>query len=141
MSEETTNLNTGEEMKCAPEDPAPVGDVKKEPREPVDDDEDMPEPKTKSYEQYLVLKPLFMTLLNNAFGKMPYNSAFRNGDKQVKLSDIFKLCEEHTNHMAIADMNMIISYIASAPFSLVRELMMKVEDPQKQTDLWTVMTD
>jgi len=53
----------------------------------LDDDSDMPEPETKTYEKQIKLTDRFMTLFENVVGILPYASILRNakGD-QIKLN-------------------------------------------------------
>lgn len=101
------------------------------------DDSDMPEPKTAEYKVALKLNDTFMTLFNQAIGKMPYSSIMtNNNNEKIKLIDIVRFIEVKKDNISVDEMNTVIGFIASAPFKYVRPLMEIVEDASKQKTLW-----
>lgn len=105
-------------------------------------DEDMPEPKTKSYDQYLVLSDTFMNLVQTCFGNMPYNSVFHNNiGQQMKMSDLMTYLDKNRLHCGINEMNQCITFMASAPYNKVKPLMEYIEDNKKQEELWKIVQD
>lgn len=114
------------------------------PNEPMmlDDDSDMPEPETKSYEQYIKCTDKFMTLFMDTMGKLPYASVLKNNNgEQIKLIALVKFVESHANRISIADMNHIVSFISGLEFRYARTLMEEIENPEGQKTLWTIVTE
>ena len=103
----------------------------------LDDDSDMPEPETKTYEKQIKLTDRFMTLFENVVGKLPYASILRNakGD-QIKLIDLVKYIEVKKNKISVEEMDKIVSFIANIEFKLARPLMELIENPETQKMLW-----
>jgi len=103
----------------------------------LDDDSDMPEPETKTYEKQIKLTDRFMTLFENVVGKLPYASILRNakGD-QIKLIDLVKYIEAKKNKISVEEMDKIVSFIANIEFKLARPLMELIENPETQKMLW-----
>lgn len=103
----------------------------------LDDDSDMPEPETKTYEKQIKLTDRFMTLFEDVVGKLPYASILRNakGD-QIKLIDLVKYIEVKKNKISVEEMDKIVSFIANIEFKIARPLMELIENPETQKMLW-----
>lgn len=103
----------------------------------LDDDSDMPEPETKTYEKQIKLSDRFMTLFEEVVGKLPYASILRNakGD-QIKLIDLVKYIEVKKNKISVEEMDKIVSFIANIEFKTARPLMELIENPETQKMLW-----
>lgn len=104
----------------------------------IDDDSDMPEPETKTYEKQIKLSDKFMTLFEDVMGKLPYASILKNvkGD-QIKLIDLVKYIEAKKNRISVDEMDKIISFIANVEFKTARPLMELIENQETQKLLWT----
>ena len=103
-------------------------------------DEDMPAPETKSYDQYLVLKDKFFELINATLTILPYNTVLSlPTGQQIKLSVLLKTLDDNKKHMAINDMNTLIMFIATAPYRVIKPVMDYIEDQKKQSELWDLV--
>lgn len=108
----------------------------------VDDDSDMPEPETKSYEQFVKCTPKFMTLFMDTMGKLPYASVLKNANgEQIKLIALVKFVETHADKISINDMNHIVSFIAGLEFRYSRQLMEEIESQDGQRTLWELVEE
>lgn len=105
-----------------------------------DDDSDMPVQETKSYRQVVFTKPLFAAELHKVIDQLPYNTVFKNGDKQMKLTDLAKLMLPENGQVDVMVINQCISFLVGLPYALVREFMSYIESPQKQQQFWEVKT-
>lgn len=103
----------------------------------MDDDSDMPEPETKSYEKLIKCTPKFMFLFHEAVDTLPYATIMKNssGD-QIKLIDLVKYVEQKSDRMPVEEMDKIVSFIANLDFKHARPLMEIIEDAKKQSILW-----
>ena len=103
----------------------------------IDDDSDMPEPETKTYEKQIKLTDKFMALFEDVMGKLPYASILRNakGD-QIKLIDLVKYIEAKKNRISVEEMDKIVSFIANIEFKVARPLMELIENQETQKILW-----
>ena len=104
----------------------------------MDDDSDMPEPETKTYDKQIKLTDKFMSLFEDVMGKLPYASILRNakGD-QIKLIDLVKYIEAKRNQISVEEMDKIVSFIANIEFKTARPLMELIENQETQKLLWT----
>ena len=108
----------------------------------LDDDSDMPEPETKSYEQFVKCTPKFMSLFMDTMGKLPYASVLKNANgEQIKLIALVKFVEAHANKISINDMNHIVSFIAGIEFRYSRQLMEEIESQDGQRTLWELVEE
>jgi len=105
-----------------------------------DDDSDMPVQKTRQYKQVVFTKPLYATLLHKVIDGLPYNTVFRNGNSEMKLTDLAKMMLPATGQVDVPIMNQCISMLVSLPYAQVREFMSYIESPQKQQEIWEVKT-
>ena len=107
-----------------------------------DDDEDMPEPETKSYDdtKYVLCTDKFMNLFLETVGSLPYATVLKNqeGD-QIKLVDLVRYVESKRNRIALNEMNRIISFIANLDFKHARPLMEIVENKSAHRELWELV--
>lgn len=103
----------------------------------IDDDSDMPEPETKTYEKCVRLTDKFMALFEDVTGKLPYASILRNakGDS-IKLIDIVKYIEAKRQRISVDELDKIVSFIANIEFKIARPLMELIEDQNAQRILW-----
>ena len=107
-----------------------------------DDDSDMPQPQTKVYKKYLKCTDMFMSLFMACVSNLPYSSVLKNNDGgAIKLTDLVHFVEQHHAHIAVDDMNVIISYIANLGFSTSRPPMEIVDNKTEQSKLWTLIND
>ncbi len=106
----------------------------------MDDDSDMPEPETKTYEKQIQLTDKFMNLFEDVMGKLPYASILKNakGD-QIKLIDLVKYIEAKKDKISIDEMDKIVSFIANIEFKIARPLMELIENRETQKLLWHVI--
>ena len=104
----------------------------------IDDDSDMPEPETKTYEETVKLTDKFMSLFDEVTGKLPYASILKNskGD-QIKLINLVKYIESKRNSIPVAELDKVLSFIANIEFKIARPLMEIVENQELQKLLWT----
>lgn len=106
----------------------------------MDDDSDMPEPETKSYEKSLKCTQKFMQLFYDSIGELPYATILKNSNgDQIKLIDLVKYVESKKDKIAVNEMDKIIGFIANLGFKYSRHLMEVVEDQKQQHILWTVI--
>lgn len=105
----------------------------------IDDDSDMPEPETKTYDKQIKLTDKFMTLFEDVMGKLPYASILKNakGD-QIKLIDLVKYIEAKREKISVEEMDKIVSFIANLEFKVARPLMELIENQETQKLLWTI---
>ena len=103
----------------------------------MDDDSDMPEPETKTYDNLIRCTAKFMQLFNQVVGELPYATILKNstGD-QLKLIDLVKYVETKKDRMPITEMDKIVAFIANLGFKYSRSLMEVIEDPNGQRTLW-----
>ena len=60
----------------------------------MDDDSDMPEPETKTYDNLIRCTAKFMQLFNQVVGELPYATILKNSNgDQLKLIDLVKYVE------------------------------------------------
>ena len=106
----------------------------------MDDDSDMPEPETKTYEKQIQLTDKFMNLFEDVMGKLPYASILKNakGD-QIKLIDLVKYIEAKKDKISIDEMDKIVSFIANIEFKIARPLMELIENHDTQKLLWHII--
>ena len=115
-----------------------IEDINIDPEDIVmDDDTDMPEPETKTYEKVIKLSDKFMRLFGEVTGKLPYASILNNakGDS-IKLIDLVKYIEAKRQRISVNEMDKIISFIANIEFKIARPLMEIIEDQSQQKILW-----
>ena len=100
-------------------------------------DSDMPQPMTNTYKTTFSLTPMFMNLFNTCVGNMPYSSILTNptGEK-IKLIDVVKFVESKQTGITIDELNVVLGFLSSAPFKLIRPLMEMVENQEQQQHLW-----
>ena len=111
-----------------------------EPKVTEDDDSDMPLPRTKDYKKYLKCTDMFMSLFMECVSNLPYSSVLKNNDgAAIKLTDLVHFVEQNREHIAVDDMNVIISYIANLGFKTARPLMEIVDNKTEQSKLWTLI--
>ena len=103
----------------------------------MDDDSDMPEPETKTYDNLIRCTAKFMQLFNQVVGELPYATILKNstGD-QLKLIDLVKYVETKKDRMPITEMDKIVAFIANLGFKYSRPLMEVIEDSNGQRTLW-----
>ena len=95
----------------------------------MDDDSDMPEPETKSYEKLIKCTNKFMQLFHETVDTLPYATILKNSNNdQIKLIDLVKYIEQKYDR--------IVSFIANLDFKHARPLMEIIEDQNKQSILW-----
>ena len=105
-----------------------------------DDDTMMPPPQTKVYKKMLRCSPLFMGLLNDCLGQLPYNYVLTNKNgNSIRLVDFFKFIETKKDKIEIEEMNDFIGYIAGLPFKYARPIMEIIENKEKQPQLWSLV--
>lgn len=103
----------------------------------MDDDSDMPEPETKSYEKLIRCTNMFMQLFHETVDTLPYATILKNSNNdQIKLIDLVKYIEQKYDRMPIEEMDKIVSFIANLDFKHARPLMEIIEDQNKQSILW-----
>lgn len=103
----------------------------------MDDDSDMPEPESKSYENYVRCTPKFMQLFNQVIGELPYATILKNGaGDQIKLIDLVKYVEQKHDKMPITEVDKIVAFIANLGFKYSRPLMEVIESADGQRTLW-----
>ena len=103
----------------------------------IDDDSDMPEPETKTYEKLIKCTPKFMMLFHDVVDTLPYATILKNSNKgQIKLIDLVKYVEQKSDRMPVEEMDKIVSFIANLDFKHARPLMELIEDASKQSILW-----
>lgn len=103
----------------------------------MDDDSDMPEPETKSYEKLIKCTNNFMQLFHETVDTLPYATILKNSNNdQIKLIDLVKYIEQKYDRMPIEEMDKIVSFIANLDFKHARPLMEIIEDQNKQSILW-----
>lgn len=103
-----------------------------------EDDEEMPEPKTKTYQQVCVLKPKFREMLASSLGTLGYAQVVGTVKKNFQVQSIFKLIDDKNGKLLIPEMNQMISLLAMAPFNLIAPLMHLIEKPEGQNLLWEI---
>lgn len=104
-----------------------------------DDDSDMPEPETKSYDKIIKCSPLFIEKFYAVVNELPYASILRNQNgAQIKLIDLVKYVEQKHQAMPVDEMDRIIAFIANIDFKHARPLMEYIEDKDKQSQLWSI---
>ena len=107
--------------------------------EEVHDDADMPEPATREIKQFLKLSDKFFEYLGNTVGRLPYNHILEGpGVGRIKLTDLVKFLETNRDKLTANEVNTACSFIACAPYNLVRPLMEVIESPEKQGELWMI---
>lgn len=107
-----------------------------------DDDSDMPEPETKSYEQYIKCTDKFMQMFMEMMGKLPYASVLKNNKgEQIKLISLVSFVEKNSEKMSVNDMNQIVSFIAGLEFRISRPLMEIIESKDGQPTLWQLVNE
>lgn len=106
----------------------------------MDDDFDMPQPETKTYEQILKVTPKFISLFAEAVGPLPYATTLKNNQgNAIKLIDLVKFVEaKQETGFTATELNTVLTFIATAEFKYVRPLMEVVENKQAQAELWTI---
>ena len=106
----------------------------------ISEDDEMPEPETKNYEQTLKPTSLFYDLFNEAVGNMKYATILTNQqNNSIKLIDLVHFVEaKKEKGFGVAEMNNIISFIACGEFKNVRPLMEIIDNKEKQSILWTI---
>ena len=68
----------------------------------MDDDSDMPEPETKSYEKLITCTNKFMQLFHETVDTLPYATILKNSNNdQIKLIDLVKYIEQKYDRMPI----------------------------------------
>ena len=83
----------------------------------MDDDSDMPEPETKSYEKLIKCTNKFMQLFHETVDTLPYATILKNSNNdQIKLIDLVKYIEQKYDRMPIEEMDKIVSFIANLDF-------------------------
>lgn len=103
----------------------------------MDDDTDMPEPETKSYENMVKCTPKFMQLFYQVVGELPYATILKNTKKeQIKLIDMVKYIEQKHDRISLEDIDKIIAFIANIEFKYSRPLMEVIENAEGQGTLW-----
>lgn len=103
----------------------------------MDDDSDMPEPETKSYENVVRCTPKFMQLFNLVIGDLPYATILKNAKgEQIKLIDLVKYVEQKQDRMPLAEVDKIVAFIANLGFKYSRPLMEVIESSEGQRTLW-----
>lgn len=103
----------------------------------MDDDSDMPEPETKSYENIVRCTPKFMQLFNQVIGDLPYATILKNAKgEQIKLIDLVKYVEQKQDRMPLAEVDKIVAFIANLGFKYSRPLMEVIESSEGQRTLW-----
>lgn len=106
----------------------------------MDDDSDMPEPETKSYEKLIKCTNKFMQLFHETVDTLPYATILKNSNNdQIKLIDLVKYIEQKYDRMPIEEMDKIVSFIANLDFKHARPLMEIIEDQNKQSTLWELV--
>lgn len=105
-------------------------------------DADMPAPETKDYIQYLKLTPVFISLLENTLGQLPYATILsnRNNDK-IKLIDLVSFIETKHEKISINELEEALTFIGNAPFKYVRPLMEIVDNKERHHELWSLTTE
>ena len=105
-------------------------------------DADMPKPQTQEYKTVLRLNDNFISLFNISISNMPYSTILTNSNNEkIKLIDIVKFVEQKRNSITVDELNIVIGFMAGAPFKYVRPLMEIVENPDKQKTLWDEITN
>ncbi len=105
----------------------------------LDDDSDMPEPETKSYQKTLKCSDKFMALFNETINKLPYATILKNANNDsIKLIDLVKYVEARKDSMPVDEMDKVVSFIANIEFKYARSLMELIENQQLQKTLWTL---
>lgn len=103
----------------------------------MDDDSDMPEPETKTYDNLIRCTAKFMQLFNQVVGELPYATILKNSNgDQLKLIDLVKYVETKKDRMPVTEMDKIVAFIANLGFKYSRPLMEVIEDPNGQRTLW-----
>ena len=97
----------------------------------LDDDSDMPEPQTKSYEKFMKCTDKFMELFHNVISTLPYAS--------IKLIDLVKYMETKKDCIPINEIDKVISFIANIEFSKARPLMELMESAETQSQLFQII--
>lgn len=103
------------------------------------DDADMPEPATREIQAFLKLSDKFFEYLTNTVGRLSYNYILEGpGVGRIKLTDLVKFLETNRDKLTANEVNTACSFIACAPYNLVRPLMEVIESPEKQGELWMI---
>lgn len=106
----------------------------------LDDDSDMPEPQTKSYEKFMKCTDKFMELFHNVISTLPYASILKNGQgDSIKLIDLVKYMETKKDCIPINEIDKVISFIANIEFSKARPLMELMESAETQSQLFQII--
>ena len=105
----------------------------------LEDDSDMPQPETKEYKKYLKCTNIFLRMVRDTVGTLPYNTTLKNADgDQIRLTDFMRFIEAKKDKMDIDEMNTLIGYIAHQPYNCVHTLMEIVDQKDKQSQLWSI---
>lgn len=105
---------------------------------PEIEEDEMPQPKVKTYEQVCVILPKFMDLLSNTIGTLGYNQVIGTPERNYQVNAIFKFIEQKEQKLSIEDMNQVIGLISMAPFNIIAPLMKILETPEGQQTLWKI---
>ena len=107
--------------------------------EEINDDADMPEPATREIKTFLKLSDKFFEYLGNTVGRLSYNYILEGpGVGRIKLADLIKFLETNRDKLTVNEVNTACSFIACAPYNLVRPMMEVIESQEHQGEMWSI---
>lgn len=104
----------------------------------IEEEDMMPQPKVRSYQQMVILKPKFNKMLEESIGNLGYNQPIGTVERNFPTNAIFKMIEEKKGKFLPQELNQIISMISLAPYNVIKNFMAAVEDKESQKELWTI---
>lgn len=102
------------------------------------EDDEMPEPKVKTYQDVCVLLPKFNEILLETLGKLGYNQVVGTVERNFQVNQVFKLVEQRNGRVPIDEMNQIIALVSLCPYNLIQPFMKLIETPEGQKTLWVL---